>query len=349
MHKVDNLIVGGGLAGIWFAFQCAKRNVPFALITKAGHSKSSEVAAGIFNPILANRQKLSYKADEIYPDLGKKYHELEALIHQKIFHKYPVAYIIESLKELNDWAALSESHIFKDYVLMKNERIADHVISDFGVLEISSSGWVDIPLMIHSFISRIVSPNVFLEDDFIPDLLVNNEEGYFYQNINAQNVVFCQGTAATQNPFTANVQLKPAKGEVLYIQNDETIENLIPQNGVFMLPLGNNCFKIGSNFEWNDMTWEPTQKAQNEIIGKFTRWYKGPFEIVTQIAGVRPSSNDRRPFVGKLNTLPNAYILNGLGSKGVALAPYYSEMLYKHIYENGEIEKDVEVYRFKSK
>ncbi|MBL7836345.1 MAG: FAD-dependent oxidoreductase, partial [Bacteroidetes bacterium] len=42
-----------------------------------------------------------------------------------------------------------------------------------------------------------------------------------------------------------------------------------------------------------------------------------------------------------------AYALNGLGSKGVALAPYYSNILYKAIYDGGEIEKEVNIKRLK--
>jgi hypothetical protein len=44
----------------------------------------------------------------------------------------------------------------------------------------------------------------------------------------------------------------------------------------------------------------------------------------------------------------NIYIFNGLGSKGVALAPLYSEILSAHIYGKANIDKDVDVKRMKS-
>lgn len=346
MHKVDNLIIGAGIAGTWMAFQSIKSNQSFALISQDGHSRSSGVAAGIYNPILANRQKLSYNADLIYSDLGKKYHEMELLIHEKILHHHPVSYIIESLKELNDWAALAQSHIFKDFVLMKNERISDHTLSDFGVLEIVDSGWVDVKLLMRSFKNYISEPNRFIEADFNANDLIHLEDGFIYKDIEAKNIIFCQGTATLQNPLTKDIPLKPAKGEILVIEAEEKIEEIIPQNGVFLLPIGLNFYRVGSNFEWDYSDDKPSLKAQDEIIGKLTKWYKGAFEIIGQVAGIRPSSLDRRPILGRLKAHKNAFILNGLGSKGVALSPFYSKMLMDFILNKKELDADVDVKRY---
>lgn len=346
-QKVDNIIVGAGLAGTWLAYQFIKHSKSFVLVDEQGLTQSSFVAAGIFNPILANRQKISFKADDIYPNLGKKYHDFEHFIHEKIFHRHPVSYIIDSLRELNDWAALSESHLFKDFVLMRNERIGDRIISDFGTIEIQDSGWVDIPLMLNTFRKKIHTPNAFLNEKFTVDDLVFEDDLYHYKSYSAPNIIFCQGTAINQNPFTANIKLKPAKGEVLIIKSDELVEETIPQNGVFLLPLGHNTYKVGSNFEWENLDFKPTEKAKEEILSKLTKWFKAPFDIIDHQAGIRPSSLDRRPILGRINSHNSAFIFNGLGSKGVALAPFYSEMLYKFMYENGEIDKEVDVQRLK--
>lgn len=345
--KTDNIIVGAGLAGTWIAYQFLKTSKSFVLIDEMGHSKSSFVAAGIFNPILANRQKISYNADEIYPNLGKKYHEIEHYLHEKFYHHHPVSYIIDSLRELNDWAALSESHLFKDFVIMTNERIGDQIISDFGALEIQDSGWVDIPHFLSAFRKKIHEPNVFLNESFDPGQLIKTDDGFTYKNIESKNIIFCQGTAIKDNPLTANIQLKPAKGEVLIIKSEEHVEGIIPQNGVFLLPLGNNLYKVGSNFEWKNLDFNPTENAKNDILAKLTKWFKAPFEIVDHQAGVRPSSNDRRPIIGRLPDTHNAFIFNGLGSKGVALAPYYSELLCKYIYDGVELPAEVDVARLK--
>ncbi len=346
-HKIDNIVVGAGLAGTWLCYQFIKSSKSFVLIDEMGHSKSSFVAAGIFNPILANRQKISYNADEIYPNLGKKYHEVEHYLHEKFYHHHPVSYILDSLRELNDWAALSESHLFKDFVIMTNERIGDQIISDFGALEIQDSGWIDIPLFLTSFRKKLVEPNHFINENFDYNALEFSDDGLTYKNFEAKNIIFCQGTANDQNPLTANIKLKPAKGEVLIIRSEENVEGIIPQSGVFLLPLGNNLYKVGSNFEWKTLDFQATESAKNEILAKLTKWFKAPFEIVDHQAGIRPSSHDRRPILGRLSAHPSAYIFNGLGSKGAALAPLYSEKLCKYIYDGVELPPEVDVSRFK--
>lgn len=349
VRNIENIIVGGGLAGTWMAYQFVKSSKSFVLIDSEGHSKSSFVAAGIFNPLVPGKQKLSYKADEIYPFLGKKYHEIEGFIHEKVMNKMTISYIIDTLRELNDWAALSESHIYKDFVIMRNERIADHIISDFGVLEIQDTGWIDIPLLIQSFRKKLMEINAYINEDFNVDELTYDEQGFNYKDIRATNIIFCQGTAALKNPLTANIKLKPVKGEVLSIKSEEVIEGTIPQNGVFLVPLGNNIYRVGSNFTWENLDYSPTDKARDEILSKLTNWYKAPFDVLDQTAGIRPASVDRRPLLGRLSFHNNAYILNGLGSKGVALAPFYSQMLYKYIYDEAPIDSEVDVQRFKVK
>lgn len=272
---------------------------------------------------------------------------MEVFLHEKILHKLTISYIIDSLKELNDWAAVAENHIFKDFVIMRNERLADAIISDFGVLEIQDTGWVDIPLFLSSFRKKISEINAYINEDFDYSLLKYDDMGFSYKDLRSTNIIFCQGTAALNNPFTPEIELNPAKGEVLLIQSDEIVEGTIPQNGVFLVPLANQTFKVGSNFTWDNLDYEPTEEAKTEILNKLTKWFKAPFDVIEHVAGVRPSTADRRPILGNLNLHPNAYALNGLGSKGVALAPYYSNILYKAIYDGGEIEKEVNIKRLK--
>ncbi len=345
--EVDNLIVGGGIAGIWLAFQLMKKNRTFALIDKPGVSISSTVAAGIFNPILPGRQKKSYNADLIYPELGKKYHEMEILIGTKVFFTPQICYILNDQGELNDWSILA-SESFSDYASISEDILSVNIQSEFGHLKVHHSGRVDIPAMLKAFKAQISEPNYYLEAGF-DENQVEFSEGLVYGDIAAKHLVLCQGAGMNHNRMTSHLPLRPAKGEVLFIKTDFDLPDSIPQNGVFMLPLGNKTYKVGSNFEWDDLSYETTEKARNEILRKFRAWFKGDFEIIGQEAGLRPSSEDRRPILGKLPGFEHTYVFNGLGSKGVALAPHYSEMMASYIYNEGIIDKEVDISRLKVK
>jgi glycine/D-amino acid oxidase-like deaminating enzyme len=83
------------------------------------------------------------------------------------------------------------------------------------------------------------------------------------------------------------------------------------------------------------------------MLKKWLNFYKGDYTIVGQEAGVRPSSNDRRPILGALDKDNKSFVFNGLGSKGVALAPYFSLQLANFITEGTAIDREVDIKRFK--
>jgi glycine/D-amino acid oxidase-like deaminating enzyme len=64
-----------------------------------------------------------------------------------------------------------------------------------------------------------------------------------------------------------------------------------------------------------------------------------PAEIVDHQAGVRPASRDRRPILGQ-------NILNGLGSRGVLLAPWCATHLVDHLLAGRPIDPEVNASRF---
>ena len=70
------------------------------------------------------------------------------------------------------------------------------------------------------------------------------------------------------------------------------------------------------------------------------------FEIVEHFAGVRPTVKDRRPLLGTHPKHKNFHILNGLGTRGVMLAPAMAIDLYDFI-ENGKpLDKTIDIKRY---
>ena len=73
-----------------------------------------------------------------------------------------------------------------------------------------------------------------------------------------------------------------------------------------------------------------------------------PYEVIGQEWGLRPTTPDRRPILGQHPENPGVWTLNGLGTKGVSLAPYFADVLIRSM-ENGEaLNKEVDIERYKS-
>ena len=50
--------------------------------------------------------------------------------------------------------------------------------------------------------------------------------------------------------------------------------------------------------------------------------------------------------IGSHSNFKNIYLLNGLGSRGILLAPTLSAWLYDQIYKSSSIPKEVDLKRF---
>ena len=59
--------------------------------------------------------------------------------------------------------------------------------------------------------------------------------------------------------------------------------------------------KVGATYDREDDTFEITKNAKSDLVVKLTRIINCPFEVVGQVAGIRPTTRDRRPFLGTLN------------------------------------------------
>ena len=68
--------------------------------------------------------------------------------------------------------------------------------------------------------------------------------------------------------------------------------------------------------------------------------------MLTQVAGVRPTVKDRKPLVGRHKDFKNMYLFNGLGSRGVMIAPYVANQLYNFIENNVAIDTEIDCSRF---
>ena len=68
-------------------------------------------------------------------------------------------------------------------------------------------------------------------------------------------------------------------------------------------------------------------------------------KVVAQQAGIRPSTKDRRPFIGIHPTQPAIGIFGGMGTKGVSLAPYLAEQFARHLLDGEDLEPEANISR----
>jgi glycine/D-amino acid oxidase-like deaminating enzyme len=149
-----------------------------------------------------------------------------------------------------------------------------------------------------------------------------------------------------KNPFFNKLPLEGTKGELLLIHAPELKSEVILKSSVFVIPIGSDKYLVGSTYAWKDYSNTPTESARTSLINKLQKLLNCSFEILQQRAGIRPTVIDRRPLVGQHRVHKNLYILNGLGSRGVLVAPTVAKNLIDFIEKGLALPKDIDINRF---
>ncbi|MDO4228433.1 MAG: FAD-dependent oxidoreductase [Capnocytophaga sp.] len=341
----DFIIVGAGLAGVSFANVLEKHQKSFCIISDNSQI-ASLVAGGVYNPVVLKRFTPIWKADEQMILLNYFYGEIEEKINKKINIKIPIFRKFASVEEQNDWYHASDKNSLSAYldtviVLEKNR----YIKAPFGFGRVLQTGRLDVKTYLNECIKRWKDDNVFHQRTFLYEDL-NIAKVIHYQGVSARNIVFCEGYGVVNNPYFNYLPMKPCKGETLtFYAPDLQLNEIIKSDGV-ILPIGNNYYKIGATYEWNDLSDTITEKGRNELIEKLEKLISCSYTITEQEAAVRPTVSDRRPLVGKHHLHPNMWILNGLGTRGVMNAPFVAQALYQAVYEGKNIDKEMNIERY---
>jgi glycine/D-amino acid oxidase-like deaminating enzyme len=118
------------------------------------------------------------------------------------------------------------------------------------------------------------------------------------------------------------------------------------KKGISLAPWKEGLYWVGSSYEWSFTDPGPTGIFRQRTEAVLKDWLKLPFTTVEHIASVRPATLERRPFVGFHPLYPAVGILNGMGTKGCSLAPYFASQLVEHIRHGKAIQLDADVKRF---
>jgi len=166
-----------------------------------------------------------------------------------------------------------------------------------------------------------------------------------YRGITASKIVFCTGIGKVG--YFDWLPFKLVKGEILKISSDLQLSNIL-NRGIYMIPQPDGTIKIGATYDWNDLSETTTADARKFLLYKFHNLVNSEISVVEQSAGIRPTTNDRQPFIGMHPKIPTMCIFNGFGSKGVSLIPYCADQFYKHLEEGEMLDPELNINRYYS-
>ncbi len=345
MH-VDYIIVGQGIAGTVLAHILIQKGKKIIVFDEDTAQTASKVAAGLFNPIVFKRLVKSWKADEFIAFNRFFYKELEQILQQKFYQEQPVYKIISSSDELHFWNSKIKNITTKPYLdeIKSNNNPAVKAPYQFGVIQ--EAGSVDVKLLLESSKNYLIGKGCYKTHSIDYSKIKFDADSVWYHSVQASKIIFCEGYKAVSNPFFKALPFKLTKGEVIRIKAPELKLKEIVSKNIYVLPKGNDEYTIGATYEWNFKDDEPTQTAKSVLIEKLRTILSSKFEVISHQAGIRPTVKDRRPLIG-LSPLNNKVsIFNGLGTRGVLLAPWLANNFADFLAGKNELDKEADINRF---
>lgn len=346
MSKVDYLIVGQGLAGSILSYQLLRKKKSFIIIDQGLKDASSMVAAGIMNPLVLKRLTFSWRAEDFLKYNQAFYEELNSFFNQTFFSEILLEKLIKSEDELSFWKKKSkESHLSEfitdSFLLTKNST----KILDGKLGSVKQTSWINLKSFLLTYRKYLKDQRLIIEEPFDYQLAGLRK----YKNLDFDKIVFCEGRNGHLNPFFDFVGFSPTKGELLTIKSKELKSESILKKGVFVLPIGNDLYKVGATYEWKWSDEKPSQKKKEALVASLKEIICCNFTIVNHESGVRPSVKDRRPIMGASPLIPHYYFFNGLGSRGCLMAPLLAEELIDSIENQSPLHNESNLKRFLSK
>lgn len=349
MNKFDYIIVGQGLAGTVLIYKLLQLGKSVCLIDREHTSAASMVALGAYNPMVLRRFTPCWNVEYQLPDLYDFIKSFENTFHCTIHQPFKLLRKFISIEEQNLWLEKSEGMRLKPYMNSSFvENNYKHLKADLGFGEVTNSGRVFLPLMISTLRSHLKEHSIVIDDIFsFADLdLTHNKVRY--KNIEADNIVFCEGHRMTKNPYFNYLPLHTTKGELLTVKLKNTqVEELI-KSGVYLMPLGNDLYRVAATFNNGVNDELCTVEGKNELLLKLSKLVDECPEVVNHQAGIRPTVKDRRALIGVHPEHSKMFVFNGLGTRGILLAPYLAKQLISFIEDQVSIDPEVNIKRFEA-
>lgn len=347
-RAVDYIVVGQGLAGSALAFELLRRGKRVHVFDEPEMNRASVISAGICNPVTGKVMKPTYAADLLFPFLHRWYPEAERTLHTKFFFPLPMYRPFLSREEQVAWKNKVSDPELQRFVRQVHEspQAGESLNDPYGGLELSQSGYLDVHAWVKSVRERLIQEGAY-EQRHVDERELVVDQTVSYQGLTATRVIFCQGVAANKSGWFGYLPIRPLKGETLGVRMGLSSDRMISR-GAYVVP-GRHPgeFVVGSTYQHEPFPSGNSEDGKRLLLERLARLVRVAVEPLHQDWGIRPTVSDRRPLLGAHPATDKVVIFNGLGTKGVSLAPYFASRLADWMDGAGTLPNEVNISRFK--
>lgn len=346
MKKVDYIIVGFGIAGASLCEHLLQRGKDFVVIDDMANG-ATHTAGGVVNPVVLKRFTLAWNAKEFLAYAAQFYQKLETRLSSEFLKNTPVFRIFSNYEEQNQWLVATdklelspflESEVYDDQQVFWN--------NPFGYGKVREAFQIETKKLLYDFGAFLKNDNFYRDEVFDYHSLEINSNEIRYRDLRTVNIIFAEGARALSNPFFPKQAILPKKGEYITIHAPKLKLDAVIKGPFFVIPLGEQKYKVGATFAHDDYSEGTSAKGMEQLTKAIQKMIKVPFEVIHQEMGFRPTVKDRKPILGNLQNFENAYFMNGLGARGLMMAPLLAKILIQYSEEKDLIPDEINIRRF---
>ncbi len=353
--QTETIIIGQGLSGSWLSWWLRQSGHDCIVIDEDAAISSSRIASGVINPVTGRVLAKTWMAETLIPFALKAYQQLgnslgiNCIQSSRILHSFPTPQMKEAfekrLPEIPEYLSIPDHP----------EQWHSSFDSHYGMGCISPALLIDLNHLLSAWKNKLLNEHRLQLEKFNPNELSVHTEGVTYKGISAKRIIFCNGIQSMDLTWFRKLPFSPNKGEALLVEIPGLPSDTIYKKGLTLVPYphldqqrNNHLFWAGSTYENRFQHEAPTPGFKQRTEAQLQLWLKLPFKTLHHWAAIRPATVERRPFVGMHPYYPQIGLLNGMGTKGCSLAPYFGKQLADHIIRGEHIQPEASIARFSS-
>lgn len=361
MEKYYAAVFGAGIAGTAIANELAKRDNKILMIDPYVSENAPGPPAALVNPATGRRAKMGWDVRKCLPALRTVIEELEVFSEEtKIISDTGVIRpaindkLAKNFKEAlqkYDWPKGWIRWMERDEVKTFNPHIAPSEGALF--LDVGFTVLVDNYLNVFRRYLRSRGVDcVYKSAQYYPKeeskgFLIRFEDG---TEAEAEHVIVAAGH---QTPFFKDWEYLPlhrVKGQIVYYEADHDLEWEHGTSAMgYSLRRGKRGLVVGSTYEHKFENLDTTDKAFEQIQGKLGKMFPKLADRLKkndQMAGVRVTTPNKLPVIGRHPEHENLCIYTAMGSKGFLFSQYVALLLAEHLISGKAIPDELNTARF---
>lgn len=358
--KFDYCILGAGLAGLSLADSLQDRGLSVCVIEK-NHigSGASGTPGGLVNPATGRRATKSWKAEGCYKAISENLDKVSPYSEESFYNKNGVlrpALTEKMARKMQE--RFLETTWEEGWCLWQSEKEIKERHPGINCLE--GGLWLPVGISVDSgqYLQALAA---YLEDnkvkiftEFVPTV---SHEGTNWKiklperKLEVNQLVYATGYATLSLDYWKDLPFNPIKGQVALFKTDSdklNFDHSISSLGYIANLNNGNTFVQGSTYEHDFNDIKPDAFGEEYLRKRLRRTLPGleeRSEVIDQWAGVRVSTPDRKPVLGRHKDIKNLHLFTGLGSKGLLYGKYLADHYADHLIDGAKLYKEISIDR----